>query len=425
MRHRLFSSRVFFITFLTLIGALLVYLSSTFLFSPSSPPPPQLSVYTPPPSEPKEEGPCQKILTIGQGDTLANLLSNLNIPAAQVHEAIKALSELFNPKELRADQKVYITYQKCPDLKNNSLLSFSFQPEFEYQISVEAAQEGFKAHKIKKSLKHEHLVINGVIRISLYADALRAGASPRMLYEMIKAFSYDIDFQRDILPGTEFSLFYDTYKDLETGLERPGKLLYAKLVVQAVPYKIYYFEPKGGTPAYYTAKGEGVKKGLLRTPIDGARLSSGFGTRKHPIKGYTKMHKGVDFAAPKGTPIMAAGDGVVERSNRFGGYGNYICIRHTSTTKTAYAHLSCYAKGIRPGKKVRQGQVIGYVGTTGQSTGPHLHFELIHKGKHVNPQKATQLPTSKLAGRILKDFKMFMEKIDKMIREREKVFRSA
>jgi murein DD-endopeptidase MepM/ murein hydrolase activator NlpD len=241
-----------------------------------------------------------------------------------------------------------------------------------------------------------------------------------MLHDMFNAFSYDVDFQRDIQPGTEFSLFYDTFKDEESGLERPGELLYARLVLDGKSHNLYRFQPPGGVPGYYTSQGEAVKKALLRTPIDGARINSGFGNRKHPIQGYTKMHKGVDFGAPTGTPIMAAGDGVVERCSKYAGYGNYVCIRHNGNTKTAYAHLSRYAKGMSVGKKVRQGEVIGYVGATGQTTGPHLHFELIQNGKHVNPQKVTQLPTTKLTGKALSDFKAFMSKIEKMQKEKEK-----
>jgi murein DD-endopeptidase MepM/ murein hydrolase activator NlpD len=226
-----------------------------------------------------------------------------------------------------------------------------------------------------------------------------------------------VDFQRDIQPGAQFSLFYDSYKDEESGLERPGELLYAKLLLEGTPYEVYRFQAPGDVPGYYTTTGEAVRKALLKTPIDGARINSGFGNRKHPILGYTKMHKGVDFAAPRGTPIMAAGDGIVEKCGPYSSYGNYICIRHNGSTKTAYAHLSRYAKGVHNGTKVRQGQVIGFVGATGRTTGPHLHFELIQNGKHVNPQKVTQFPATKLTGKALIAFKAFIDKIKKMKKE--------
>lgn len=362
-----------------------------------------------------DEGPYDETLTIKEGDTLASILSRIGIPSTQAHEAIAALSTIFNPKDLKIDQEVYIIYENQPNGDAYNLNFLRLRADLDYDVELIRREGGiFEAKKYKKELKHKYVYIQGSIKISLYADALRAGASPKMLYDMIKAYSYDVDFQRDIQPGAEFSLFYDTYKDEESGLERPGELLSAQLFLDGKPHEIYRFQPQGGVPGYYSAQGDAVRKALLRTPIDGARLTSGFGNRKHPIKGFTKMHKGVDFAAPKGTPIMAAGDGVVERCSPYSGYGNYVCIRHSGATKTAYAHLSRYAKGLRVGAKIRQGQIIGYVGATGQATGPHLHFELIQNGKHVNPQKVTQLPDSKLSGKILNEFKALIAKIKKM-----------
>lgn len=364
-----------------------------------------------------DEGPYDETLTIKGGDTLASILNRIGIPSTQAHEAISALSKVFNPKDLKVNQEVYVIYDAPANSKNYDLKFLRLQPDFDQVVEVvRTGSNLFEATKYQKKLKHEYADISGDIKISLYSDALKAGASPKMLYDMIKAFSYDVDFQRDIQPGTEFSLLYDTFKDEETGLERPGELLSATLTIDEKPLEVFRFQSSGGIPEYYTKEGIAVRKALLKTPIDGARLSSGFGNRKHPIKGYTKMHKGVDFAAPKGTPIMAAGDGVVEKCCPYGGYGNYVCIRHNGSTKTAYAHLSRYAK-IKRGSKVRQGQVIGYVGNTGSTTGHHLHFELIQNGKHVNPQKVTQLPTMKLAGKALKEFKAFIAKVEKIRRD--------
>jgi len=377
---------------------------------------------SPPPPEEKEdvvadEGPYDETLTITEGDTLASILNRIGIPSAQAHEAIASLSTVFNPKDLRVDQEVYVIYDLDPNNDHYNLKFLRLRTDIDYDVELVRTGGGlFQATKYRKQLKHEYVHVAGDIRISLYADALKAGASPKMLYTMIKAFSFDVDFQRDIQPNAQFALFYDTYKDEDSGLERPGELLYAKLVLEGIPYEIYRFQAPGEVPAYYTAAGEAVRKFLLKTPIDGARINSGFGNRKHPILGYTKMHKGVDFAAPKGTPIMAAGDGVVERCSAYGSYGNYICIRHNGNTKTAYAHLSRYA--VTKGKKVHQGQVIGYVGATGRTTGPHLHFELIQNGKHVNPQKITQLPKTKLGGKGLLAFRVFVDKIKKMIKEK-------
>ncbi len=399
---------VFFLSFKDSFEELQVYSQ---VMTPSDQKPEELSL--------TEEGPYDETLTIKEGDTLASILGRLGIPSNQSHEAISALSQVFNPKDLKIDQEVYVVYDSQSDGEGYDLKFLRLRGDIDHDIELVRTGGGlFQATKYKKELKHEYVNIKGDIKISLYADALKAGASPKMLYDMIKAFSYDVDFQRDIQPGAGFSLFYDSYKDEESGHERPGELLYAGLVLDNKPYEIYRFQPGGGVPGYYTSQGEAVQKALLRTPIDGARINSGFGNRKHPIKGYTKMHKGVDFGAPTGTPIMAAGDGVVERCNKYGGYGNYICIRHDRSTKTAYAHLSRYAKGVSTGSKVRQGQVIGYVGRTGQTTGAHLHFELLQNGKHVNPQKITQLPKSKLTGTVLNEFKAFMAKIEKMKKEK-------
>lgn len=372
---------------------------------------------------PEEEvGPYDETLTIKEGDTLASVLSHLGIPSQQAHEAIAALLKVFNPRDLKVDQEVYVVYESQPNSDEYDLKFLRLRPDFEHNIELVQTGGGvFEATKYKKELKHEYVGIQGDIKLSLYADGLKAGASPKMLYDMIKAFSFDVDFQRDIHADDQFSLFYDSFKDEEANLERPGELLYGKLVLDGIEHEIYRFQPQGGVPGYYTKKGDAVQKALLRTPIDGARVNSGFGNRRHPIKGYTKMHKGVDFGAPIGTPIMAAGDGVVERCNKYGGYGNYICVRHSGNTKTAYAHLSRFAKGVFAGSKVRQGQIIGYVGMTGSTTGPHLHFELIQSGRHVNPQKLTQLPKTKLVGKMLNEFKAFVVKVDKMRENKQKM----
>lgn len=366
-----------------------------------------------------EEGPYDETLTINSGDTLANILNRLGIPTSQAHQAISALSKVFNPKDLKVDQEVYVIYDSQIYGDGYDLKFLRIRADLDHDVELVRTGGGlFQANKYKKQLKQEFVAIQGEINLSLYADGLKAGASPKMLYDMMKALTFDLDYQRDIQPGSKFSLFYDNYKDEESGLERPGELLSATLTVGDKTYEIYRFQPPGGVPGYYTALGEATRKALMRTPIDGARLSSGFGNRKHPILGYTKMHKGVDFAAPKGTPIMAAGDGVIERCSTYGAYGNYICIKHNGTTKTAYAHLSRYAKGMKAGVKVRQGQVIAYVGATGRATGPHLHFELIQNGKQINPKEITKMPNSKLSGTALASFNAVKSKYEQMKKER-------
>ena len=226
-----------------------------------------------------------------------------------------------------------------------------------------------------------------------------------------------MDFQREIQPGDRFEFFYETFHDDRGALAKTGKLFYGRMRLSGETVELYRHELANGEWDYYNAKGKSVRKALLRTPIDGARISSGFGKRRHPILGYTKMHRGVDFAAPRGTPVYAAGKGVVEYVGRKGAYGKYVRIRHDKTYKTAYAHLSRYGKGVRKGTRVSQGQVIGYVGTTGRSTGPHLHYEVIKKGRQTNPRKV-KLPSGiQLQGKDLARFQLAREEIARLREE--------
>ena len=209
--------------------------------------------------------------------------------------------------------------------------------------------------------------------------------------ELVSIYSYDIDFQRDIRDGDNFQVLYEILVDKNSKTIMNGDILYANMIIFKQENPVYYYTNLKGEGNYYDSEGHSVKKSLMKTPINGARLSSGFGRRMHPILGFTKFHKGVDFAARKGTPVLAAGDGIIERSNRYGGYGKYIRIRHNSDYKTAYAHLHKFSRGISRGKRVKQGSVIGFVGSTGRSTGPHLHYEIIFRGKQINP-RTLQLP---------------------------------
>ena len=253
-----------------------------------------------------------------------------------------------------------------------------------------------------------------------YSDSLEvverirlAGIPPQITMEMIRIFSWDIDFQRDIQTDDKFEIIYETYLDKKNNYIKDGKILYAGLKVNNKWNKLYYFPTKSKYPEYFNIKGESAKKALLKTPVDGARLSSRFGKRKHPILGYTRMHRGIDFAAPYGTPVMAAGNGTIEKASRNGGYGKYVRIRHKNNYKTAYAHLKSYARNIRPGKTVKQGQIIGYIGSTGVSTGPHLHYEVLKKGRQVNPL-SLKLPTGKkLNGNSFAKFKNQVNNINR------------
>ena len=240
---------------------------------------------------------------------------------------------------------------------------------------------------------------------SLFSDGIKNGVSSDILVKIISLFSFDLDFQRDIRVDTVVSISYEFDEIVETGRLEYNDIKYASIIIDGKQLEYFKFITDDGYVDYFNREGKNVKKSILKTPLDGARISSNFGMRKHPISGFNKMHKGVDFAAPTGTPIYAGGNGIVEYVGRNGGYGKYIRIRHNNGYKTAYAHLSNYKKGISKGVRVNQGEVIGYVGSTGNSTGPHLHYEIIYQNKHINPLKL-KLPSGKiLEGKELEKFK--------------------
>jgi murein DD-endopeptidase MepM/ murein hydrolase activator NlpD len=232
------------------------------------------------------------------------------------------------------------------------------------------------------------------------------------MIQMIRAFSYDVDFQRDVHPGDGFTVMYEREFTEDGAPAREGEVVFASLSLSGKEMALYRYTTRDGETDYFNRRGESVRKALLRTPVDGARISSTFGMRRHPILGYSKMHKGVDFAAPTGTPIYAAGNGTIEEAGPKGAYGNYIRVRHNREIATAYAHLSRISKDVRRGAKVRQGDVIGFVGTTGRSTGPHLHYEVLRNGRQANPM-SVDLPTGiVLAGRDLTAFKEMVGKVE-------------
>jgi murein DD-endopeptidase MepM/ murein hydrolase activator NlpD len=327
-------------------------------------------------------------VTVQRGDTLAGLLKRAGINDAETNAAIRALKDVYDPRRLPAGQELSITAAERP--KQRSLLQ--------------------RAGDIDNSLNvatRDQNVPNDVTG------------------KLIKLFSWDVDFQRDMRRGDRFETVFEEVALLEAATgevktgevktgEVRGDLLYAGLHLSGKLHDAYRFTHEDGVSAYYDRTGRSLRKFLLRTPIDGARLSSGFGMRHHPVLGYNRMHKGTDFAAPSGTPIYAGGSGRIDVAGRNGGYGNYIRIRHSGEYSTAYAHLSQFAKGIKPGVKVRQGQVIGYVGTTGRSTGPHLHYEVLRHGQQINAMKVKQPSATKLAGAELEAFQREVARIDRL-----------
>ena len=353
-----------------------------------------------------------QIITVARGDTLMKLLTKAGVPAGEAHDAITAMKDDFSPRKLMPGQDIQLALSPNGD-DGQRLLSLAFRPNVEQDVRiVRTANDVFEAGSFTRELRRETALSTGMIDSSLFKAARNAAVPMPILAQLIRAFSFDVDFQREIQPGDSFEVLYESFADDTGAFAKTGDLLYAALTLSGEHHALYRFESDGVAKDYFDANGQSVRKALMRTPIDGARLSSGFGMRKHPILGYSRMHKGTDFAAPSGTPIYAAGNGVIESIGRKGGYGKYIRIRHNGSFKTAYAHMKGFAKGLTRGKRVKQGQVIGYVGSTGRSTGPHLHYEVIQNGKQVNPLKVRLPSGQKLAGSDLEAFQKHRARID-------------
>ncbi|WP_455373815.1 peptidoglycan DD-metalloendopeptidase family protein [Limibacillus halophilus] len=342
--------------------------------------------------EEPESDPLQiETLTVERGDTLMGILTEAGVARQEAYEAITALEEVFSPRRLRAGQEIKVAM--TGPTEELTLVSLALQPDVETDVSVGRNDDGaFVALSTPRELTLASEYGRGVIETSLYEASIAAGMPHGSLMELIRIFSFDVDFQRDIRGGDSFEALFDINYDANGEMVKTGEVRLAALTLSGKERRYYRYTTTEGEVDYFDAEGKSVRRTLMRTPIDGARLSSGFGMRKHPILGYSKMHKGTDFAAPSGTPIYAAGNGSIVKAGRNGGYGNYIRIRHNSRYQTAYAHLKGFAKGIKSGARVEQGQIIGYVGTTGRSTGPHLHYEVLVDGTQVNPRNI-KLPT--------------------------------
>ena len=338
-------------------------------------------------------------ISVTRGDTLTDLLTKANVPREEVHAVITALRPLYDLRRMRIGQTFSLTIApKGKTVNAPRLIAMAFQPNAESSIQIERGNDGFDARIIQRPLTHTDAYKTGRITTSLYEAAIKADLPLDILMRLIRIFSFDVDFQREVQRGDSFAVLYQDIRD-ETKLSvSNGEIVWASMTLSGTTLEYAQFLKKNGFLDYFDRKGQSVKKTLMRTPIDGARLSSRYGKRRHPILGYTKMHRGVDFAAPKGVPIMAAGDGGVEAIGRNGAYGKYIRIRHNSTYKTAYAHLASYKRGLRKGSRVRQGSTIGFVGSTGRSTGPHLHYEVIKNGRQTNPMSVRLPAGDKLKG---------------------------
>ena len=362
--------------------------------------------------------PITKIVEVEKGDTLMDILLASGVERADALEAIDALDGVFRPRDLKPGQQITLGFDQFGhhpiEQGNLQLASLSLQPSVERDVNINRNESGgFVAQAIDRPLALKLALADGAIESSLFEAGQDAAVPLDVLSQTIKAFSYDIDFQREIQPGDRFEIVYERYEDERGQLARTGGVLYAALVQEGVAKEIYRFQPEDGKSDYYNAKGENVRKELLRTPLDVVHITSTFGMRKHPILGYSKMHKGVDFAATTGTPIFAAGDGVIAILGNQRGYGNYIRIKHNAQYATAYGHMSRFAKGLQQGSKVRQGDVIGYVGSTGMATGPHLHYEVLVDGAQINPM-SVKLAGQKLDGKELRRFEALKAEIKQL-----------
>lgn len=346
-------------------------------------------------------------LTLKYGDSLGPLLQKNGIDPTVAYSVTKAFSDVFDPRKLRVGHTFNLYYA------NDALTSVTFKPDVDKTVFINRVGENeFKAKSVDAEFKMETVSVKASIKNSLYLDANNLGAPDKVIQQFANIYEYSVDFQRDIQPGDEFEMFFEVAREKKGKMIKAGDLLYTSFSPRGKTSEYYLFEDSKGRENFYDETGKTAKRKLRATPINGARLSSSFGKRRHPILGYRKMHSGVDFAAPRGTPVLAAGSGTVERANRFGSFGNYIRIRHTDGYKTAYAHLKGFTKGVRAGAYVRQDQVIGYVGTTGRSTGPHLHYEVIHNGRKINPRRLSQLAGKPLSKDQMPAFEKRRDAID-------------
>ena len=343
---------------------------------------------------------------VSQNESLNSIFTENNVSKSEIGLLKKNIKNKSSFKNLKVGQIINFTI----DRSNNSItnLVFPLSETKKIHFTRILGTERFEYQEILTYLKKQIIFKEGKIKQSLYKSAVDLNIQPNIIIEFARVYGFQVDFQRDIRKNDTFQIMYEVFRDDNNKILNTGNILFADLNLSGQSNALYFFDDKK-LEGHYDVNGKSIKKALMKTPINGARLSSSFGMRKHPIDGYNKMHRGTDFAAPEGTPIMASGDGVIIKAGWCGGGGNCIKIRHNSSYTTVYAHMSKFASLSKKGKRVKQGQVIGYVGSTGKSTGPHLHYEVIFNGKRVNSQKL-KLPS----GKILKDKEREIFEVEKI-----------
>ena len=330
---------------------------------------------------------------ISSGETFNKILNNYSISNEQILEIKKNINSDYNLNNLKTNLDIKFIVDQSNDKKITFFL-FPISRTKKIQLTRNINTNLFEKKTIITNLNKKILFKEGKITQSLYGTAINLNIQPNIIIEFARIYGFQVDFQRDIRKNDSFQIMYEIFEDDNGKVFETGDIIFADLKLSGTNNSLYYFDEKG-SEGHYDGNGKSVEKALMKTPINGARLSSSFGMRKHPIDGYNKMHRGTDFAAPLGTPIMASGSGIVTRARWCGGGGNCIKIKHNSTYQTVYAHMKNFARGIKEGLRVKQGQIIGYVGSTGKSTGPHLHYEVIENGKKINSQKL-KLPSGKI-----------------------------
>ncbi len=352
----------------------------------------------------KPEKPPVYEVSLKSGDTIDQILRSAGLDNKQAYFVTQAMAKHYDPRHIKVGQDMKVSFRRDEN-GEKEFDSATLKLDAIRSVTVENTDDGYQSSLDQKEVIKQNFAKRVQIETSLYGSAARQNIPSQVIAELIRIYSWDVDFQRDIRRGDTLEVLYDIKQTKEGEFAGYGDISYARLSTGGVAKPVYRYEMKDGRIDYFDPKGQSIKKTLMKTPVDGARLSSGFGMRRHPVLGYNKMHKGIDFAAPTGTPIYAAGDGMIDYAGRKGGYGNYIRIRHNSNLKTAYAHMHKFAKGISTGKRVSQGEVIGYIGTTGRSTGPHLHYEVLVNNTQVSPNRVDLPVGEKLAGEELQKFK--------------------
>ncbi|MEQ1651582.1 MAG: M23 family metallopeptidase, partial [Hyphomicrobium sp.] len=347
---------------------------------------------------------------LGRGETLGSLLADADLEENQAQAVLRAVTQVYSLKKLPRGLEISLSFTRVGT--DESFDGLTFAPSADTEIHVTRLADGsFKAEKILTPPTRQRFAVTGTINTTLYEAGAAQGVPRNVMAAMIRAFSHEIDFQRDLHPGDKFRVFYDQPRTRNGQPAGEATIIYAALETSEVSKAVYRVLYSDGTAEYFNDRGESIRRGLMRTPIDGARVSSTYGVRRHPILGYSMMHKGVDFAAPTGTPVFAAGDGVVQEVGYKSGFGRFILVKHNNSLATAYGHMSRFARGIAPGSHVQQGDVIAYVGMSGRATGPHLHFEVRNDGRQVNPMSVNMRQGRVLSGATLVQFNRGKTKI--------------